>query len=412
MAEDRSPDQNEDDFSTMLDATFQESFKVFDRGDKTDARVVAISSSNIMVDIGQRTEGIVDRAEFTDEELEDIAVGSVLNLWVVRFTGRGTILSRALLARSLDLAGLAEAAASGIPIEGKVSAENKGGFTVDLPGGSGFVPHSQIEYGRNKEASEYIGQTLQFRVLEVRGKDVVLSRAAIQKELVEEERAQRLEELKEGMILTVEVVKLESFGAFVDLGNGLNALVPRSETAWSRQDEALATLTPGQTITVKVLRIERELERPRIACSIRQAGDDPWTVSAGDLVEGQVVRGTVTRIKPFGAFVEIVPGIEGLLHISEMSATQRVKNPNDIVQPGMEMSVAITSVDATSRRIGLSLKALQASEDDVDPDLKERFMAPPARRDAPRETPQDEPQGNTAMADALRRAMERKNKKG
>lgn len=405
MADDHNPDPMEEDFTAMLDATFQEGFKVYERGDKIEAPVVAVSSSSIMVDVGQRTEGIVDRSEFTDEELADMEIGSVLNLWVVRFTGKGTILSRALLARSLDLAGLTEAAASGIPIEGKVAAENKGGFTVDLPGGSGFVPHSQIEYGRNKEASEYIGQTLQFRVLEVRGKDVVLSRAALQKEVVEEERAQRLEELKEGMILSVEVVKLETFGAFVDLGSGLNALVPRSETAWSRQDEALAGLTPGQTITVKVLRIETDGERPRIACSIRQAGDDPWTQSAGDLVEGQVVKGTVTRVKPFGAFVEIVPGVEGLLHISEMSLTQRVRNPNDIVQPGMEVSVAIVSVDATSRRIGLSLKALQAAEDEVDPDLKERFMAGQA-------PVQEESGGNTAMAEAMRRALERKEKKG
>ncbi|MBL6976384.1 MAG: S1 RNA-binding domain-containing protein [Deltaproteobacteria bacterium] len=403
MAEDRNPDTNEEDFSAMLDATFTEGFKVYERGEKIDGSVVAISSSNIIVDIGQRTEGIVDRAEFSDEEMDDIAVGSVLNLWVVRFTPKGTILSRALLAKSLDLAGLQEAAASRIPIEGRVSSENKGGFTVDLPGGSGFVPHSQMEYGRNKQSSEYIGQTFRFLVLEIRGKDVVLSRAAIQKEQVEEERAQRLEELKEGMILSVEVVKLESFGAFVDLGSGLNALVPRSETAWSRPDEAMAALKPGQTITVKVLRIEREEERPKIACSLRQAGDDPWDTSAGNLVEGQVVRGTVTRVKPFGAFVEIVPGIEGLLHISEMSAKQRVKNPNDIVQPGMEVSVAVTSVDATSRRIGLSLKAIQAAEDDVTDDLKERFMSPGT-------APRDESQGNTAMAEALRRAMERKDK--
>jgi len=279
--------------------------------------------------------------------------------------------------RNLDLEGLNEAARSGVPVDGRVTGQNKGGFEVALTGAAhGFVPFSQIEYGMKQPPETYIDQTLRFRVMEVRGHDVILSRAALQREEVEANREKLLATLKVGDTLQAPIVKIEAFGVFVDIGGGVNALVPMSEISWTRADEAKAAMVPGQMLSVKIMRIEQKDGRPRISASIKAAGTDPWVEAQNDLIPGRTVRGKVTRLMPFGAFVEVLPGVEGLIHVSEMTGKKRINNPSEVVKAGDEVTVAITTFDPVTRRVGLSLKALEATDDDVDAGTKARYMAP------------------------------------
>lgn len=398
MADDR------EDFEALLNQSFGKGFAFLTPGDRITGRVVGLGQGSLLVDVGQRCEGVVLREEFTDEELAGMQIGDPVEVYVVRVTGTGAVLSRAMKARGMDLEAFQEAARSGVPVEGKVEAENKGGYSVELSGGAkGFVPHSQIEYGfgPRKAPAEHVGQTYQFRVLEVRGRDVILSRAALQREQVEAEREKILAGLREGLLVQAPVVKTESFGVFVDLGGGVNALVPMSELSWSRSDEVKAGLKPGDVLTVKILRVETKDGRPRISASLKQAGENPWTAAADELVEGRTVRGRVTRLVAFGAFVEVLPGIEGLLHVSEM-AVGRVRGPGDVVKPGQEVEVMITSVDRNARRVGLSLKALEVAKDAIPAETLARFQAPPSGTRAAEET-----RGMTAFELAMKRAEER-----
>jgi small subunit ribosomal protein S1 len=405
---DANDERRDEDFAAMLDASLKQRFAPISPGDRIEGRIVALGTSTLLLDIGQRCEGVIDRGEFKPEELQALAVGDVVPAHVVRVGGSYIRLSRAISARELDVEGLREALAAGVPIEGKVSGENKGGYTVELPGGKGFVPHSQIEMGAKLPASEYVGKTLRFRIVEIRGRDVILSRAALQREESARERERLLADLHEGAVMQAAVVKIESFGVFVDLGAGLHALVPASELAWSRRDEAKASLHPGDGVTVTVMRVETGKDgRPRISCSMRRPDDDPWALHGGGLAVGRTVRGRVTRLQPFGAFVEVAPGLEGLLHVSEMSAKKRVTAPAEVVKPGDEVTVAITAIDPSARRMSLSMKVVETeAEEAIDPEVRARFVvsdrgAAPAAPAAPAAG------GTTAFAEAFRRAKER-----
>ncbi len=396
----------DEDFAAMLDASIGKGFAPIAAGDRVEGRIVGLGNNTLLLDIGQRCEGVIERGEFKPDELQGLGMGDKVIAHVVRVGAQFIKLSRGMAAREMDTAGLQEAMRANIPIEGKVSAENKGGFTVDLPGGKGFVPFSQIESGAKLAAAEYVGRTYRFRILEIRGRDVILSRAALQREESEVERAKLLAELREGAVLQAGVVKIESFGVFVDLGAGLHALVPMSELAWSHREDAKAAMHVGDAVTVTILRIETGKDgRPRISCSMKTPDGDPWTLDGGSLAVGRTVRGRVTRLQPFGAFVEVVPGIEGLLHVSEMSAKKRVNSPGELVKPGDEIDVAIIGVDPVARRVSLSMKLLQQrAEEEIEPDVRARFVAPApsSRAQAPAA-----PSGPTAFAEAFRRAKER-----
>jgi small subunit ribosomal protein S1 len=397
----------EEDFATLLDAGFAGPFKQLSVGDRVQATIVGMGADSILLDVGQRSEGAMARDEFTPDELVEMQIGDVVDVYVAQ-VARGIRLSRGMRGRSLDLESLAEAAAAGIPVEGRVTGENKGGYDVELPGARGFVPHSQIEAGMRLPPAEYVGRTLRFKVLEVRGRDVVLSRAALQREEQAVEREEMMAQLREGQVRSAVVIKHESFGVFVDLGAGVNALVPRSEVSWSRTEDPEALLPVGRQVSVMILRVEMRDGRPRVSASLRRMDEDPWSAAGGEWTVGRTVRGRVTRLMAFGAFLELAPGIEGLLHVSEMSADKRVRSPGDVVKVGDELDVAIVSADLDQRRIGLSLKALSAREDDVDAATRSRYMdgRPGASATAP------EPAGESVMALALRRARERAEAKG
>ena len=360
------------DFERMLQEQDGRKFTSLKPGDKVEGKVVSIGEGSVFIDVGQRSEGVVEKTQFTPEELQELKPGQVLTLFVLSRGSGGLELSKRLRMQDLDFDKLQDAASAGIPVEGKVSGENKGGFTVDLPGAKGFVPFSMMDFPPTKPAAEYIGKTFKFRVMRIERKEAVLSRVAILREEEQVEQAKLLGSLEPEMVMEATVVKIENFGAFVDLGHRLNALVPRSEVSWTRVADVGEAVSVGQKVTIRIMQIDRSGPKIRISASVKQAGRDPWETEVDRMEVGQAVRGRVTRLMAFGAFVELTPGVEGLIHISEMSGKRRVLQPGEVVKSGETVEVRIQSIDRGTRRIGLSLKALQG--DVMDEETKAKYV--------------------------------------
>ena len=399
----------DDEFAKLLAQETQTPFTRLKAGDQIEAKVVAVGETSVFVDVGQRAEGAVDLIEFSPEERAVLAPGVALKLWVASVSGGSVELTKSLSARQMSRETLGEALATGVPVTGKVSAENKGGWTVEVAGVRAFVPYSQMDVGPRQPASEYLGKTFEFRVVQIKGRDVVLSRAAILREKREAEQAEMLAALKVGAVVKGRVTKVEKFGAFVDIGSGLSVLIPNSEMSWSRAQST--GVISGEQVSCKIIRIETpDGGRPRIAASIKQLDGDPWERNVEAFASGKSYPGVVTRLMQFGAFVELAPGIEGLVHISEMSARRRIHQPGEVVSPGQEVTVRVLNIDPENKRISLSLKALEAEV--LDEETRAKFVkaqdSDSEHRGVELVTPAT---GGSALADAWRRAEEKRRQK-
>ncbi len=325
--------------------------------------VEMISSGNVFLNVGAKSEASMDAKEFTDADgVVSVKVGDKISAYVVSVEPE-LVLSHAMARSHLNLQGLEDARDLGIPVEGKVTQLNKGGLEVDLNGSRAFCPISQIELGYCEDASRYVGQTLQFRVSELSedGRNIVVSRRALLEEARQEAAAVTEERLQEGAEFEGEVVTLQPYGAFVDIG-GIQGLVHVSEISHGRVEHPNEVLRVGQKIKVRVLSIKPDAKNParkRIGLSIKALQGSPWEEAIARLGEGQTVEGTVVRLQPFGAFVELSPGVDGLIHISELS-DRRVNHPGDVVEVGQRVSATVVKLDRAARRIGLSLRGQQA----------------------------------------------------
>ncbi|HHH38873.1 MAG TPA: S1 RNA-binding domain-containing protein, partial [Sedimenticola sp.] len=266
-----------------------------------------------------------------------------------------------------DLAGLEQAWELQQPVDGRVTGVRKGGLEVEIAGVRAFCPASQIDIRFIEDLEQFVGQHLSFRITKFQGgrrPDLVVSRRA----LLEEEQKIQAEEtralLEEGAVLNGIVTSLKDYGAFVDLG-GIEGMIHISELAFGHVQHPKDVLSEGQAVEVSVLRIEKT-DNPRhpekIALSIRALSRDPWLDAEQQFPVGSRVRGRVTRIQPFGAFVELVPGVEGMIHISELGVEQRVGHPAEVLQEGQSVEARVLSVDPEKRRIGLSLSGGGAAE--------------------------------------------------
>jgi small subunit ribosomal protein S1 len=251
---------------------------------------------------------------------------------------------------------------SGVPVEGKVSGVNKGGLEVDVGGGSAFCPMSQIERGFVADPSSYIGKTLTFLVTEVRdgGKRVVLSRRAVLEQEAKQKAAQTMAALQVGATARGSVTAIRDFGAFVDLG-GIEGLIPSSELSHDRGKKAADLLVPGDVVEVQVRDVKEGPKNKRgepttkITLSLKALAADPWLDAERHAPVGKVLRGTVTRLMDFGAFIQLVPGIEGLLHVSELGG--KVSHPSAVLKPGEQLNVVVRSVDKAAKKIALAQAA-------------------------------------------------------
>jgi small subunit ribosomal protein S1 len=322
-------------------------------GQVVKGRVIQIGAESVFVDVGGKGEAWIDRAELVDEDGRlRVAVGDEIEATVVSASEEVRLSSR-LRQGAHAREALAAAFESGVPVEGKVAGIVKGGYEVTVAGLRGFCPFSQMELRRVDTPEEYVGRVLEFRVVTFgeRGRNIVLSR----RRLLEEQAAKAAEETRKklapGAILAGTVTSLADFGAFVDLG-GLQGLVPVSEISHSRVGRPADRLRVGETVTVKVLRIDEE--KGRISLSLKALEGDPWAAVPGRLRDRQVVRGRAVRATEFGVFVELLPGVDGLLHLSEIPRSKQGAL-REAAASGAEVTVMIVGLDLDKRRVALAL---------------------------------------------------------
>jgi small subunit ribosomal protein S1 len=346
-------EQQEEDFAAMFEASVKA--RRFDRGQTVEGTIVGFGPKEAFVDVGGKAEAVVDLAELKDADGDvEVSVGDRIQAIVVSTSG-GIVLSRRGVRNAATQRELEDAFRAGLAVEGKVEKTVKGGYEVRIARERAFCPFSQIDIVRTADPSVHERQVYTFRVIEYKdgGRNVVVSR---RKHLEEQQRASADEVRKTivpGAVLNGRVVSVPDFGAFVDLGGGIQGLLHVSEMGWSRVTSPGEIVAAGDQITVKVLRVDEATGK--IALGLKQLLDDPWTMAATAYQVGQVRPGRVTRVAEFGAFVELEPGIEGLAHASTFAPTGRPGDWAKSVAVGSTGSFEILSVDTAQKRIGLAL---------------------------------------------------------
>jgi small subunit ribosomal protein S1 len=343
----------DEDFASMFEASIQA--KRIEKGQTVEGTIVAIGGEVAFVNVGGKGEAVIEIAELkNDEGALEVAIGDRIQA-VVASTEGGLILSRRLARGAATDRQLQEAFRSGLPVEGKIEREVKGGYEVRIGRQRAFCPFSQIDIVRTPDAAQHLGRVYTFRILEYKegGRNLIVSRRT----LLEEEQRASAEEIRRslvpGAVLTGRVTSVRDFGAFVDLGGGVQGLLHVSEMGWSRVSDASQIVTPGEEITVKVLRIDADTQK--IALGLKQLSADPWSTVSSTYEVGQVRTGRVSRLTEFGAFVELEPGIEGLAHASTFAPTAHSKGWSRSVVVGMTAAFEILAIDFEKKRIGLAL---------------------------------------------------------
>ncbi len=341
----------EEDFAALF--ARHEAGPALERGQVVKGRVIQITADHVFVDVGGKGEAWIDRAELADDEGRlRVAVGDEVEATVVA-TGDEIRLSHRLRQGAQAREALAAAAEAGVPVEGRVAGLVKGGYEVTIAGQRAFCPFSQMDLRRAESEQEYVGRVFDFRVTRYGddGRNVVVSRRALLEAAAAKAAQETRKKLVADAVLPGTVVALADFGAFVDLG-GVQGLVPMSELSHARVARAADRLSVGQAVTVKVLRIDEA--RGKVTLSLKALEGDPWAAVAGRLRERQVLRGRAARATEFGIFVELLPGVDGLLHASEIPR-HRQAELREAVTAGAEIAVMIVTLDSGRRRVGLAL---------------------------------------------------------
>jgi small subunit ribosomal protein S1 len=334
-------------------------------GEVVNGEVVRIDKDEVLVDIGYKSEGVIPSNELSIRKSvdpsEEVSLGDQIDALVLTTEdqeGR-LILSKKRARFEKAWRRIETAAESGDPVEGKVIEVVKGGLILDL-GVRGFLPASLVDIRRVQNLDEFMGETLECKVIELNRSrnNVVLSRRAVLEEERKEVREQILGNLAPGQVVEGKISNIVDFGAFVDL-DGIDGLIHISELSWSHVNHPSEILDIGDTVTVKVLDIDRD--RQRISLGLKQTQEDPWQKVVNEYGEGDTLDGEVTKVVQFGAFVQILPGVEGLVHISEL-AQHHVESPGEVVAPGDSVRVKILEVDDERRRLSLSVKRVEGQE--------------------------------------------------
>jgi small subunit ribosomal protein S1 len=342
----------EEDFAAMFEASFQA--KRLENGQTIEGTVVAIGPEVAFVDVGGKGEATIEVAELKDADGDlEVAVGDRIQA-VVMSTAGGLTLSRRLARGAATDRQLESAFRTGLPVEGKVEGAVKGGYEVRIGRARGFCPMSQIDIVR-RDSSAYEGHVYAFRITEYKegGRNLVVSRRAL---LEEEQRAAAAEirrTIVAGAVMSGRVTSVRDFGAFVDLGGGVQGLLHVSEMGWSRVADTSEVVTPGDEITVKVLNVDEA--KQKISLGLKQLTADPWSRVRETYAIGEVRSGRVTRLAEFGAFVELEPGVEALAHASTFAPTGRSEGWSTMVVPGTTGAFEILTIDIDKKRIGVAL---------------------------------------------------------
>lgn len=355
---------DDEDFASMF-AAYESATPAKDRkrpkvGDLVKGTIVSVGKDAVFVDLGGKAEGTLDLAQVEDREGKlTVGIGDVVEARVAQDAG-GVLQLRMKVTRGPEAkAELVSAMEMGLPVEGLVTEVVKGGLSVDVAGVRAFCPASQIDNRFVEDLAGFVGKRLTFRIsrYEPGGRgNLVVSRRALLEEERERQAAKTRELLKVGAVLRGKVVGFKPFGAFVDLG-GIEGMLHVSELGFQRVGRPEDVLAMDQEVDVAILKIEPGEKGQRISLSLKALASDPWQDASKTLVEGARVKGKITRMQPFGVFVEVAPGIEGLVHISELGAGRRINHPKEVVSEGQEVEVSIMGIDPERRRVSLSMQA-------------------------------------------------------
>ena len=351
-----SPSSDQQLDRAALAALYEETFKNLEEGTITEGRVVAVTKDKVVVDIGYKSEGMIPNDQFSTEELQNIKVGDRLQVYIEECEDAdgNLVLSKEKADKMKIWEELEKLFNDGKSIDGKIVARIKGGMMVDI-GVKAFLPGSQIDLHPVRDLDGLVGRTFPLKIIKInhRRGNVVVSRRVLLEETRDSKRKTTLSTLKEGQLIQGVVKNITDYGAFIDLG-GIDGLLHITDMSWGRVGHPSEMFNIGDKVEVSVLKYDRETGR--ISLGLKQKSADPWTGVATKYAIGTRVRGRVVSLTDYGAFIELEPGVEGLVHVSVMSWTHEVRHPSRVVSIGDQVEAAVLNVDPASRKISLGMK--------------------------------------------------------
>ena len=382
MNEQKSMEETDDkSFAELFEASFKKPSRL-EPGQKVQAVIVKITDEWVFLDLGGKSEGYLDRKELLDEDGNlTAAEGDKVSAYFLSSANNEKLFTIRLHGGAVGSQYLEEAFHNHIPVEGVAEKEIKGGYEIKIAGAiRGFCPYSQMGLRRTDDPQDFIGKKLLFKITEYRdnGRSLVMSN----RKVLEEQREQLREELKKtlkiDMVVKGTVTSLRPFGAFVDIGC-IEGLLPISEVGWSRIDDLSRVLSPGQEVEVKVM--ELDWEKNKFSFSLKATLPDPWMQLHAQFPEESCHTGTVARLAPFGAFVTLAPGIDGLIHISQLGQGKRISHPREVIAEGQTVEVRVLKIDTETKRLSLAL-ASAGPQEAPEEDFRQYIEKQPAQQSA------------------------------
>ena len=356
--------ESEENFEELLNQT-NVSLIHLNPGEKVEAVVIKISKEWVFIDIGGKSEGYIPIDEFVDDEGKiTIKEGDIITAYFLSSRNNEMLFATRLTGDTMGNEHLEEAYHSRIPLEGLVEKEIKGGYEVKIAGNiHAFCPYSQMGLNRVANADQYIGRHLTFKIIEYgeKGRKLIVSNRRVLEEERQELKDALRESLEEGMTVSGEITSIRKFGAFVDIG-GIEGLIPVSEISWGRVDDVNSLLSAGQKVDVAIKKLD--WENDKFSFSLKEILPDPWNNIGLKYPEGSNHKGKVARLTPFGAFVTLESGVDGLVHISELGKGKRISHPREVLEVNQTIEVEITKVDEDKKRLSLTIVSDEQDSDE------------------------------------------------
>ncbi|MBN2468034.1 MAG: 30S ribosomal protein S1 [Deltaproteobacteria bacterium] len=369
--------ESEESFEELLNQSIGKTVRLTP-GEKVEAVIATITPKWVFIDLGGKSEGFIGIDEFTDDHgTVTIQEGDTISAYFLSSRNNEMLFTTRLTGGTARNEHLEEAYHNRIPVEGFVEKEVKGGFEVKIAGSvRAFCPFAQMGLQRVDNADEYIGRHMTFRIIEYgeRGRNIILSNRAILEEDRRKQKEALRESLKAGMQVRGKITSIRKFGAFVTIG-GIEGLIPISEISWGRVDDIDSMLSVGQTVDVVIKKLD--WENDKFSFSLKDVLADPWSTAGAKYPEGSGHKGTVSRLATFGAFVTLEPGIDGLLHISELGKGKRIQHPREVLEINQAIEVRILKIDEPGKRLSLALVSDEQDSEEMD---YKKYLVPSGRK--------------------------------
>jgi len=365
--------ESEENFEEMLNQSVVELVHL-DPGEKVEAVITSLTREWVFIDLGGKSEGYIAQSEFVDDEGNiTVKEGDTINAYFLSSRNNEMLFTTRLAGDTTGGRHLEEAFHNRIPVEGFVEKEIKGGFEVKIAGNiRAFCPYSQMGLQRVEKTDQYVGQHLTFKIVEYgeKGRNIVISNRVVLEEERQQQKDALRESLKEGMTVSGEITSIRDFGAFVDVG-GIEGLIPLSEISWGRVEDINSSLFVGQKVDVAIKKLD--WGNDKFSFSLKDILPDPWSDISMKYPEGSSHKGTVARLARFGAFVTLEPGVDGLVHISELGKAKRINHPREVLEENQPIEVKIIRVDEKEKRLALAM--VSDEQDSKDDDYYKKHMA-------------------------------------